>query len=385
MIKQNNIDSIISSYYDIGYIQKRVYMSSFKYEHVRNTLRNNIVNGVWKEGERIPSERDLAILYDVSRITVKKAVENLIDENLLYRSQGKKGTYVFSPETASNKKPINLIGVAIDDVSDRFGSTLLRGIEDFLWQKKIHTIICNGDRDFEKVSDYFYSLSKNKIDGVIFSPVIDETADSTHNLKIIKLLETKKIPFVLLDREIPGYVANAVSSDHYKSTLNLTTELLNRGNRNILLLSGLNCTSMEERQKGYLDAFCNISIPANPSLQLKFNDNRLYKTLECSEVEKIKESLRKLIGTFSAVIALNNRLLHGFMVAMDDISPSWRDQIPIGIHDTYSLPLLKPKSLLQIVQPDYEVGREAARLLMQVLEEKPITTRRVVIESKIIK
>lgn len=360
-------------------------MLSFKYEQVRNTLRNNIVNGIWKEGAKIPSERDLAILYDVSRITVKKAIENLIDENLLYRSRGKKGTFVFSPEITSIKKPINLIGVAIDDVSDRFGSTLLRGIEDFLWQKKIHTVICNGDRDFKKVSDYFYSLSKNKIDGVIFSPVIDETTDSTHNLEIIKLLETKKIPFVLLDREIPGYVANAVSSDHYKSTLNLTTELLNRGNRNILLLTGLNCTSMEERQKGYLAAFHDAAIPASPSLIMQFNDNKLFKSLESSEVEKIKESLRRLNGTFSSVIALNNRLLHGFMVAMEEIEPSWRDRITVGIHDAYSLPLPKPKSLLQIVQPDYEVGREAARLLMQVLEEKTIITRRVVIESKILK
>lgn len=63
------------------------------YQQVAGDLRSSIENDVYHEGHRIPSEAELSQLYSVSRITVRKAIEQLVDEGLLVKRQGK-GTFV---------------------------------------------------------------------------------------------------------------------------------------------------------------------------------------------------------------------------------------------------------------------------------------------------
>ncbi|MCP4790540.1 MAG: GntR family transcriptional regulator [Gammaproteobacteria bacterium] len=63
------------------------------YKVVENYLRDQINGGELSPGDLIPSEPQLAERLNVSGGTVKKAIENLVHENLLYRHQGK-GTYV---------------------------------------------------------------------------------------------------------------------------------------------------------------------------------------------------------------------------------------------------------------------------------------------------
>ena len=62
-----------------------------KYYYLRETLRKEIQN--WPTNYQIPSEAELCEAYNVSRTTVRKALDYLIYEGLLYRVQGK-GTYV---------------------------------------------------------------------------------------------------------------------------------------------------------------------------------------------------------------------------------------------------------------------------------------------------
>ena len=63
------------------------------YKEVENHLRNQIESGTLVAGDLIPSEPRLARRLGVSQGTVKKAIENLVNQRLLYRHQGK-GTYV---------------------------------------------------------------------------------------------------------------------------------------------------------------------------------------------------------------------------------------------------------------------------------------------------
>ena len=56
-------------------------------------MKNDIVAGVYPAGGRIPSEQVLCDTYGVSRVTVRKAMLDLVQEGLLVRRQGK-GTFV---------------------------------------------------------------------------------------------------------------------------------------------------------------------------------------------------------------------------------------------------------------------------------------------------
>lgn len=71
-------------------------------KYIYDIIRSSIENGIYVYGQPIPPERTLADLYLVSRMTIRKATDLLVNEGLLYRKQGK-GTFVSLPRLhASN-------------------------------------------------------------------------------------------------------------------------------------------------------------------------------------------------------------------------------------------------------------------------------------------
>jgi GntR family transcriptional regulator len=68
-----------------------------KYYQLANILREQIENGTWKANETIPSERQLEQQYNLSRPTIRQAIDLLITQGYLYRIHGK-GTFVSPPK-----------------------------------------------------------------------------------------------------------------------------------------------------------------------------------------------------------------------------------------------------------------------------------------------
>jgi GntR family transcriptional regulator len=67
------------------------------YHQLKERLKHSIEHGEWQPGDQIPSENQLVNEYNVSRNTAKKAIEELVQDGLLYRKQGK-GTFVAKPK-----------------------------------------------------------------------------------------------------------------------------------------------------------------------------------------------------------------------------------------------------------------------------------------------
>ena len=72
-----------------------------KYYIVKRAILRKIETEEYVGNELIPSERELTELFGVSRITIRRAVDELVGENYLYRIQGK-GTYVKSDKIQQN-------------------------------------------------------------------------------------------------------------------------------------------------------------------------------------------------------------------------------------------------------------------------------------------
>jgi GntR family transcriptional regulator len=70
------------------------------YDQIERNLRDLIVNGRLKPGEAMPGEWDLAELYSVSRLTVRRALDELVRQNWLEKKHGV-GTFVRQPSMAS--------------------------------------------------------------------------------------------------------------------------------------------------------------------------------------------------------------------------------------------------------------------------------------------
>lgn len=75
------------------------------YRKIAEDIKAAIRTGVWKYGQRIPSERELMPKYQVSRITARQALQIIEQEGLISRSRGKGSivTYRPDPETAKPK------------------------------------------------------------------------------------------------------------------------------------------------------------------------------------------------------------------------------------------------------------------------------------------
>ncbi|WP_410013242.1 GntR family transcriptional regulator [Sodalis sp. C49] len=71
------------------------YSHQLLYATVRQRILDDIEQGVYRPNQQIPTENELCILYDVSRITIRKAITDLVKDGVLIRWQGK-GTFVQS-------------------------------------------------------------------------------------------------------------------------------------------------------------------------------------------------------------------------------------------------------------------------------------------------
>jgi GntR family transcriptional regulator len=67
------------------------------YYQLKELFIQKIKMGEWKVNDRIPTERELCELYDVSRITIRQAFAEMENEGYIYRKQGK-GTFVTVPK-----------------------------------------------------------------------------------------------------------------------------------------------------------------------------------------------------------------------------------------------------------------------------------------------
>jgi DNA-binding LacI/PurR family transcriptional regulator len=354
--------------------------STLLYERLKDSLRRDMASGTLSAGERIPSERLLSSRHGVSRITAKKAISDLISEGWLEHLPHRKGTFV-KRRTEAVDSP-GFIAVAIDDVREPFGGQILRGIEDYLWGRRIHTLICNADRDLGKVEEYFRSLLKLEISGVIFAPVID-IGYRDANRRLVSILEAAEIPYTLVDRYIPGLLANYVGANHEESSRTITAHLIKRGHRRILLARGLECTSMEERVEGYRNAFRSTGTPLDERLIVDVNENLLNSGRDHGELRRLEGLIREA-GEFSCFYALNGRLLRAGMAAFDSLGIDVERSIEIASHNGEGLPMASLQEVPHCVEPTYEMGREAARILVEHIHDSDGSIIQKILKSRFI-
>ena len=71
------------------------------YCQLADLIEEKINDGIWRKGTQIPSERELSIMYGMSRITIRNAIDELVRQGKLEKIQGK-GTFVLSKSIVQN-------------------------------------------------------------------------------------------------------------------------------------------------------------------------------------------------------------------------------------------------------------------------------------------
>src|SRR5438270_6198519 len=88
--------------------------STPRYSQLKEIIREQYAS--WEAGQPIPSELELCQMYSVSRTTVRKALDQLVQEGLLYRIPGK-GTFVASPKL--RERFVHQVAGIYDDMASR--------------------------------------------------------------------------------------------------------------------------------------------------------------------------------------------------------------------------------------------------------------------------
>ena len=91
-------------------------------------LKERMVNGTWRNGESIPTEKELCAEFNVARGTVRQALQKLENEGYLRREQGR-GTFVRlgEPSAAQDRTQAKRLAFVVPYVRDSSVSTILIG------------------------------------------------------------------------------------------------------------------------------------------------------------------------------------------------------------------------------------------------------------------
>ena len=87
------------------------------YMALRRNIEAAIRDGVLRPGDALPSERELAVMADVSRVTVRKAVQHLVEDRLLVQRHGS-GTFV-APPVQRIEQPLSALTSFTEDMARR--------------------------------------------------------------------------------------------------------------------------------------------------------------------------------------------------------------------------------------------------------------------------
>lgn len=87
------------------------------YLQLKRWIEDAVANGIIKPGDALPSERDLALKVDVSRVTVRKAVQHLVREGVLVQRHGS-GTFV-APQPPRVEQPLSQLTSFAEDMARR--------------------------------------------------------------------------------------------------------------------------------------------------------------------------------------------------------------------------------------------------------------------------
>ena len=221
------------------------------------TLQKEILGGKFKDG-KLPSDRMLMRRFSVARETVRVAVNDLIKRRLVARQQGR-GTFI--TRTAMLRK-IGLImpGVATSEFFQPIFATLTR-----LARGNDYELIFGEHfssdrlRQRHEMRELAALLVRNRVAGVIFQPLDVATGDDESNQEILSLLDAKRIPVVLLDRDVvlppERTLHDLVSINNEDAAERLVRHLVQSGARRICFLTNSwQVPNVARRLRGFLCA-----------------------------------------------------------------------------------------------------------------------------------
>jgi LacI family transcriptional regulator len=272
------------------------------------------------------------------------------------------------------QRKTNTIGIIIPEIVHFFFSTVISGIEDIAYQAGYNVIIAQSNESYQREVTDMKALFNSRVDGMLLS-LSRETTNFDHIDSIIN----KGVPIVFFDRVYDSPRCSKVVVDDYSGAKEAVLHLIDQGCQRIAhLIASPNLKISADRLRGYQDALKERNMEAKPELVAHC------KAGTFEEGKRVTMELLSMQPRPDAIFATNDPLAMGSVMAIKDRALRIPKDIAIvGFSNWFFGELLEP-SLTTVDQPGFEMGQEAARILIKHIEMKE-KNQEAVHETKILR
>jgi GntR family transcriptional regulator, arabinose operon transcriptional repressor len=353
------------------------------YRRVAAALVAAIEQGRYPPGSRLPAEVHLAVEHRVSRGTLRQALAALRDEGFIEAVPGR-GSFVTHGSPNRPERRRRVVGVVVPSVAQPYVPDLLSWIEDELHRHGYAMLVGSSGTTREQQAGRVHRILDEGAGGLIAYPV-----DYDPDPALFGHLGERGFPVVLIDRHLVGLAIDAVLPDNVGGTYAAVSHLADLGHRRIAFVStdNLSTTSVAERLQGYQQALAAHDIPV---------DDRLI----CAELPITSRWPRDVtagvknhaarIGRFlerqrpTAVFTLHDYLAADVLEAAAELGLRVPDELALATFDDDPPAARLPVPLTAVRQPREQLGRMAARLVVERIEGRRTETARIVLPTQLV-
>lgn len=288
--------------------------------------------------------------YEISAST-KKRVNEL----------AKKYNYKPNPFASSlRKKKSKQIAVIIPDIVNNFFALAVNGIESVTVNKSYDTFIYLTHESLVREKAVLEHLESGLTSGLIISVCTGREGYGHFQ----QFYENTKLPIVFFDRVPDLLQFPKVISNNYESTFEAIIKLIKAGvKRPVFLATEEPLYTSIERRRGFQAALASQSIKFSEEMVLACSDDM---DKNYSIIKKLLSGKKRPDGIFASI--------EKYAITTYQVSKELKIHIPkdlkiIGMTNLRTAALLNP-SLSTLSQPAFEMGREAASLLIKMIEKK---------------
>ena len=333
-----------------------------KYKIVEDSIKLRIKN---KELiDRIPAERTLAEEFGFSYMTIRKAINNLVNQGVLYKVP-QKGAFVNNAPS----KQFFTIGYFLDKtiksgISSPYYSLIYNAIEKTAAASN-HSVIYFSDTNPARLKKVL-----GKVDGVIATCF-------PHNEEIIRLMK-ETLPVVVIDNPSLDKTIPSVVIDNFTADYNTVKYLKNLGHKRIGFMSGLNDSDVGmNRLNGYKQAIQDCGLELEESLIFKGNYSFESGT-EGAEYFMNSDNLP------DGIICANDSMALGAIQTLQAAGLKIPDDISIIGFDNIEVASQVSPPLTTISAPIHDIAEQAFTMLKNLINHKPLTYQHVSLSTHLI-
>lgn len=335
------------------------------YRKIYNDILAKIQDGRLKEGEKVPTELELAGRYGVSRISSKRALDELAAGGYLRRVAGQ-GSFVAIP-----KERPKLLGLSLSNFNQLFGMEFIKGVYYEAEQLGYGVVMKTGYFTNNHELQALNHLVDTGVEGIICIPLYEGESWDRNLQRVVE-----RCPLVFADRTVWRYGVPLVCSDNRRATAHLCWYLANLGHQKIVFVSSKpDSTVVRERLEGFLEGMHLSAAP--PAGQAVFTGIR--STLpgmnqpqnNRKDMDDIAAFLRDNPGT-TAIIAHTYQVAQLVRKTVESMWLKVPEDISIVCFDAPYRELGETEFFAHVQQNEFEMGTQSVRILQKRLEGKPV-------------